>query len=106
MEGVRIKNSWDDGFNITLCVEGAGAIYLKNTQLDSVITALTSYRDSLPKPCPHAELIKQYAEDCQKYEKPWELWQFYEEVAARWGCLNQHPRWYKGELYRRIGESK
>ncbi len=76
-------------------------ITFHKAHLDEVIQALTTYRDALPKPCVHAELIKQYAEDCQKYEKPWELWEHRWSGEVQWLTIIGHPSWAFNYQYRR-----
>ena len=53
-----------------------------------------------PEPCAHAELIMQYAKDCQENEKPWKLWE-YKHPTTSWTPLSQHPCWFPGVKYRR-----
>ena len=50
---------------------------------------------------PHAELMKQYAEDAMKTATPWRLWQIRQKDNGGWCDLIQHPQWYLGSEYRR-----
>lgn len=50
---------------------------------------------------PHAELMKQYAEDAMKTATPWRLWETRQKGNGGWCDLIQHPQWYLGSEYRR-----
>lgn len=50
---------------------------------------------------PHAELMKQYAEDAMKTATPWRLWETRQKDNGGWCDLIQHPQWYLGSEYRR-----
>ena len=50
---------------------------------------------------PHAELMKQYAEDAAETDRPWERWQV--SVCGEWSwrdCKDQ-PSWRPEHQYRR-----
>jgi hypothetical protein len=98
-------NSWSDNKGVNLFIGPHFIVGLPTGQINDVIQALTTYRDNLPKPCVHAELIKQYAEDCQKYEKPWELWECYWSASSEWKGISSHPSWGASIDYRRKGET-
>lgn len=49
----------------------------------------------------HADLMMQYAKDAMHYEKPWELWQQYDDFNNEWFELNLSPRWCVKTKYRR-----
>lgn len=50
---------------------------------------------------PHAELMKQYAEDAMMTEYPWRLWEVRQKGTGEWYDLVEHPSWYLGSEYRR-----
>lgn len=50
---------------------------------------------------PHAELMKQYAEDAMETDKPWERWEFKTIGSDVWVPKEQHPDWYPYRKYRR-----
>ena len=53
-------------------------------------------------PCAHYKLMKEYLKDCEKYERPWEMWQFKIEENNKWmDFLSQHPIWSELVEYRR-----
>lgn len=53
---------------------------------------------------PHAALMKQYAEDAETHERPWELWE-YKDRALPWKhCGSFHPGWCLETKYRRIAD--
>ncbi len=79
---------------------GFSSVFIKKEALEPLIENLQKSLDSFPKPCVHAELIKQYAEDCQKYERPWELWAV-NFKGTGWQPLYEHPRWGQSSTYRR-----
>ena len=47
----------------------------------------------------HAENMKLYAEDATVNEKPWELWEFFENNS--WCPCSEHPEWNVFRQYRR-----
>lgn len=50
----------------------------------------------------HAELIKQYAEDCINHKRPWELWEQQSVgIMQKWSELINPPRWDNNANYRR-----
>lgn len=52
---------------------------------------------------PHAALMKQYAEDAETHERPWELWEYRDADRKTWNpCGALHPGWYLETEYRRI----
>lgn len=51
---------------------------------------------------PHAELMKQYAEDAMKTTKPWRLWEIRKLGDNTWYKLIENPTWLNGCEYRRI----
>ena len=52
---------------------------------------------------PHAALMKQYAEDAETHERPWELWEYKDADLKTWKpCGFLHPGWYPDTEYRRI----
>jgi hypothetical protein len=48
---------------------GVNSCAFPKDQIDDVIQALQAYKAALPKPCVHAELIKQYADAIQSFTK-------------------------------------
>lgn len=54
----------------------------------------------MPK-CAHADLIMEYAKDCQEHEEPWKLWQVFGIGCDGWESLNAPPRWESIYKYRR-----
>ena len=50
----------------------------------------------------HAALMKQYAEDAETHERPWELW-WYKDVtiSETWTLCWHHPGWFLTREYRR-----
>lgn len=50
---------------------------------------------------PHAELMKQYAEDAMMTEYPWRLWEVRQKDIGAWSDLVRHPSWYLASEYRR-----
>lgn len=54
-----------------------------------------------PTPCPHADLILQYAQDCQEHEKPWEVWECMYDNNGIWKEFDRHPIWSDFYQYRR-----
>lgn len=48
---------------------------------------------------PHAELMKQYAEDAAKYDEPWKLWEYKRNKG--WGTFKNNPTWDPAGSYRR-----
>jgi hypothetical protein len=48
----------------------------------------------------HEELKKQYQEDCQNYEKPWELWEF-QDFRGKWVTCADSPKFSRLAHYRR-----
>ena len=54
---------------------------------------------------PHAALMKQYAEDAETHERPWELWEYKDAALKTWKpCGFLHPGWYPGTEYRRTSD--
>lgn len=54
---------------------------------------------------PHAALMKQYAEDAETHERPWELWEYKCTVHKTWRpCGFLHPGWYSDTEYRRTAD--
>ncbi len=51
--------------------------------------------------CPHADLIKEYAEDCLKYKEPWLLWEWYSLEDKLWEVAAIHPMWFPEMKYRK-----
>lgn len=53
--------------------------------------------------CLHSTEMLQYATDAQRYERPWEHWEYRynDSPYPRWHTLNQHPGWAAGMSYRR-----
>lgn len=51
----------------------------------------------------HEELKKQYEEDCKKYERPWELWEYLNLMAPEdgWKPCKKEPKWINDFQYRR-----
>ena len=52
---------------------------------------------------PIAALLKQYAEDAETHERPWELWEWKQKDAA-WRPCRVHPGWNPRFEYRRISD--
>ena len=52
----------------------------------------------------HAELMRQYAEDAQKCENPWVLWEVSIDEGNTWRDLTDNPGWYYEANYRRKGK--
>jgi hypothetical protein len=50
---------------------------------------------------PHADLMAQYAEDAKVKDRPWELWQYYDNDTSIWGDLGHNPAWCTNTQYRR-----
>ena len=50
---------------------------------------------------PHAALMKQYAEDAETHERPWELWEYKDTFDKSWQPCGFHPVWYSDSEYRR-----
>lgn len=53
---------------------------------------------------PHAALMKQYAEDAETHERPWELWEYKHEALKTWNPCGPHPGWYLDSEYRRTAD--
>lgn len=53
---------------------------------------------------PHAALMKQYAEDAETHESPWELWEHKHEAFKTWKPCGSHPGWYSDNEYRRTAD--
>ena len=54
---------------------------------------------------PHAALMKQYAEDAETHERPWELWEYKYTAHKIWRpCGSHHPGWYSDTEYRRTAD--
>lgn len=49
----------------------------------------------------HAHLMKLYAEDAEKYDEPWGLWEVMSNHTGKWLSLKGHPLWIAGRTYRR-----
>ena len=49
----------------------------------------------------HADLMKQYTEDAQTTDKPWELWEVFNGDNNEWINLREHPLWSTLVKYRR-----
>ena len=52
-------------------------------------------------PCAHYKLMKEYLKDCEKYERPWEMWQRFSSLYEVWVDLIEHPEWLSAVKYRR-----
>jgi len=52
-------------------------------------------------PHPHADKMKQYAEDAEKYDEPWKSWEFKPFKDASWFNLDGNPQWSEQLKYRR-----
>lgn len=46
--------------------------------------------------------LKQYAEDAEISETPWELWEYKAPLDKEWSKLPGHPVWDESKQYRRI----
>lgn len=57
-----------------------------------------------PTPCPHAELMAEYAKDAAVHPEPWKLWQLKMRGWQGWGDLNANPHWDPDSQYRRKPE--
>ena len=53
---------------------------------------------------PHAALMKQYAEDAETHERPWELWEHKHAAHKTWKPCGSHPVWYLDSEYRRTAD--
>lgn len=53
---------------------------------------------------PHAALMKQYAEDAETHERPWELWEYKDAVLKTWKPCGYHPEWHSDNEYRRTAD--
>ena len=53
----------------------------------------------------HADLMLEYAKDAQKTDKPWKLWQWYDEIEGWCGLGSDHPSWKTSLRYRRKPET-
>jgi hypothetical protein len=54
------------------------------------------------KPHPHAALMAEYAKDAAETDKPWERWEFRENVPDGWfDFAGDHPGWLVDCEYRR-----
>jgi hypothetical protein len=49
---------------------------------------------------PHAQLRKQYEEDCLWYNEPWKFWET--SVYGQWFEMTAPPSFYRNHSYRRI----
>ncbi|RAW91948.1 MULTISPECIES: hypothetical protein [unclassified Photorhabdus] len=49
----------------------------------------------------HAELMLQYAQDAFKTDKPWLLWEMYDDANELWEDIFHHPNWNPEFKYRR-----
>ncbi|MCW7548427.1 hypothetical protein OO184_10855 [Photorhabdus sp. APURE] len=52
----------------------------------------------------HAELMLQYAQDAFKTDKPWLLWEMYDDANELWEDIFHHPNWNPDFKYRRKPE--
>lgn len=52
----------------------------------------------------HAALMKQYAEDAETHERPWELWEHKHAAHKTWKPCGSHPVWYSDSEYRRTAD--
>jgi len=50
---------------------------------------------------PHAELRKQYEEDCKWYNELWKFWDVKCGIQAKWNRMHVKPLWYVNQDYRR-----
>ena len=57
------------------------------------------------EPHPHAELIRQYAEDEIGYEQPYCLWELKTHEEAEWLNASTHPSFTPSHQYRRKPET-
>ena len=73
---------------------------LTESELKGVYEQLGEYIKTLPTPHPHAELMKQYAEDAATRQDPWVLWEF-NDTGIGWYDLSKHPSWKSNCKYRR-----
>jgi hypothetical protein len=92
----------NNGYYLLNVCHLSDSITINLEQLKEIVRDGKEVLDNLPKPCPHAALIKQYAEDCQKYERPWELWEV-SEYAESWHTVDKHLNWHPHYCYRRKG---
>jgi len=53
----------------------------------------------------HAHLMAQYAQDAQRVNRPWELWQQKTVTQLVWRDLDRHPDWQIRKHYRRKPEA-
>ena len=53
------------------------------------------------KPHPHAEAMMQYAEDAEKFDKPWLQWEMQGDKGGAWMEMTNHPSWLHDFEYRR-----
>ena len=53
---------------------------------------------------PHADLMRQYAEDAAQTEEPWKLWEGRPADGPHWATMVFHPGWNTAYLYRRRSE--
>ena len=49
---------------------------------------------------PHADLIAEFAKDCQESDKPWELWEW-SPNGEKWQKLYEMPAWNEEAFYKR-----
>lgn len=49
----------------------------------------------------HAALMLEYAHDAAKTDKPWELWEFLNQVTGKWVTHDKNPKWTEHVEYRR-----
>ncbi|WP_434526578.1 hypothetical protein [Photorhabdus asymbiotica] len=52
----------------------------------------------------HAEQMMQYAQDAFKTDKPWLLWEMYDDANELWEDILHHPNWNPDFKYRRKPE--
>lgn len=50
---------------------------------------------------PHAELMKQYAEDAMRTATPWRLWEVRQKESTQWSQLTEPSLWSPNCEYRR-----
>jgi hypothetical protein len=66
------------------------------------VVALNLHNKTMHK---HYKLALQYAEDMNKYEKPWTKWQFQREHSREWRNATKCPKWHNVIEYRRIPDT-
>jgi hypothetical protein len=54
----------------------------------------------------HAELMMAYAQDAMETDRPWERWEYFDNLLGSWVEFSKSsPAWYDDELYRRKGRT-